>query len=390
MNQSTNGANGVESKYSPNEIKEIALSDILADFQWNSRGQKWRQVGQPGQPTPKDNVADEGHSILDLMNSLAERGQDDPIVLRPNVKPDGSPGKGGKFLIVCGFRRFEATKRNAEKLDTKHPTIRAVIRTDLNEATARSLNMRENTARDNLSGPDLAWGIYTMHVENKKAGIPDSAKSIAEDIGKNQAWVNQLLTIMKNAQGITVKVDGKDVPMATAWRDAEMPLSANAMKQVTDVKEPEGRIVKFEELSKAQAEKAAGKDKTKPGDAWVMREKATAEKAGFTLGHLKALGHVEFSGGKMAWVAKAAQEICNIRELKSKENPEGATQAQVDSIVEAMKAGILKGLEEPGRMAAEAEQAATDKEEKAAAAKEKHDAAREKAKAKADKSATAN
>ncbi len=63
----------------------------------------------------------EGHSIVKLAESIAERGQDDPIVVRLNPTKSKE-----KYSVVDGFRRYEATMRNAK--GDKSATIRAVVR----------------------------------------------------------------------------------------------------------------------------------------------------------------------------------------------------------------------------------------------------------------------
>ncbi len=93
----------------PNSILDIPLKEIFADFEWNSRGQSWRKVGQPEAAAKDGSKTSEGHSIVELAESIAERGQDDPIVVRLNPTKSKE-----KYSVVVGFRRYEATMRNAK------------------------------------------------------------------------------------------------------------------------------------------------------------------------------------------------------------------------------------------------------------------------------------
>ncbi len=344
-----------------NLIQDIPLKDILADFEWNSRGQAWRKVGQPAAEAKDGAKTSEGHSIVELAASISERGQDDPIVVRLNTTKSKE-----KYSVVVGFRRYEATTRNAN--GDKSATIRAVVRV-LSEAQARTLNLTENVARENLSIADLAWGFSETKKAYAAAGTPISNNTLSKIIGKNQAWVNQLVGIAEKGTAVAVEVNGSSVPMVEAWRDAEKPLPANVMSRVLGKKTPEEQIQAYAEETKKYSEKAGEPDP----HAWLESAKEKAEKSGFLLGLLKAEGHISFKGS--AWVAKCIRDLAKFKADKTPEYKEGATEAQIAKIVKAAISGIERGEAEPARLEAEAEEHAAKEAEK----KEKANAALKKA-----------
>jgi ParB/RepB/Spo0J family partition protein len=87
------------------------------------------------------NVRKELGDITDLENSIEAKGVLQPIVVRP--------GKGGKYAIIIGGRRFRAAKNVGLK------TIPALVR-DMKDEEAFAMSATENMKRDNLSPNDEA------------------------------------------------------------------------------------------------------------------------------------------------------------------------------------------------------------------------------------------
>lgn len=244
--------------------KEIPISQIQVDHSWNSRGKRWREAAN-----------DEDTKFDGLVASIRARGLDEPVCIRPNPDPKSKQ----PFSLVYGFRRFEAISLIAAEDKLKEPSILAVVR-HLNEAEARSLNVRENTVRNNLHVPDLAWAIAEMG----KAGNTDLG--IAGEIGKTQGYVSMLHRIMK----------GTSPKVLQHWRDSIVPLQVKSMLSVLqaasekDEKLHEKQMEKYMELVKAQMEKAKEKTDEEKASAKVEGLKKKAEAFGFVLGQLDALG----------------------------------------------------------------------------------------------------
>lgn len=247
-------------------VRAIPLTQIIADTKWNARREDFTE----------DSGAEGAESeFKDLVASLASKGQDEPVTVRP---------KGKKFELIAGFRRYAALMFLAEQSkSTKDATINAIER-DLSDVEARSLNLRENTARDDLKGPDLAFGVYDLYVQRTKAngGVAPTETAMAQELGKNQAYIGRLLNIMKHC----------DTKITSAWRAAKMQLSVSEMLAISKV-EKDRQWEEYEEKVKGKA------DRSKDGKAAVGRgmageaAKRRAEIIGSLIGKLERLDLIQ-------------------------------------------------------------------------------------------------
>ena len=108
-------------KYDPDKVYAVPLNLIYADQEFNCRGDI--------DPT----------SIIDLASDIKDRGLDQPITLQPWT--DKEPYK---FRIVAGYRRFKAHQF------LQKPTIRGLVKENLDPLEARILNLSENIQRQDL------------------------------------------------------------------------------------------------------------------------------------------------------------------------------------------------------------------------------------------------
>lgn len=237
----------------------IALSQIAIDETFNVRSSLDDAGGKEEDP----------NGMNGLIDSILTVGQDEPVVVRPN--PKAKDREKQPYALTAGFRRFEAIKRIALKLDEKAPTIKAVVR-EMNESEAVAFNIRENTARENLSGPDLAFGVHAMSSFDPQA----DGTSIAKELGMTQPYISKLLRIM-------TKTDPK---VAARWRKDPLKLSVNKMEEIS----------KLDMAKQAEAYKAlqlAGQkqpvdpaDPTRGQNAWITSAKENAKAIGKMLGSL--------------------------------------------------------------------------------------------------------
>lgn len=247
-------------------IVNIPLRDIVADFSWNTRSGDWTK-GEGDDEGDKG-----GHSFADLVASIENKGQDTPATVRP---------KGKKFELIVGFRRFKAISVIAEKLKNKDATIKCVVKA-LNDAEARSENLRENTGRENLEGPDLAFGIWDLFRLHKDAngGKEPTTTALANEISKNQSYVALLLRIMANVKPSLTK----------AWREAPVQLSVREMDVI-------GKLENKEEQEKKYKQLLSGKGGGKAGrGAWLDSAKKKAASIGTLLGNLEREELIDTSG----------------------------------------------------------------------------------------------
>ena len=92
--------------------------------------------------------------IKDLVEDIGKNGQQFPVILRPY---EGSR----KFQIVSGFRRSRAI------LELGWDTVKAIVRTDLDDDMAFRVSYLENEKRKNLTGVDKAHAIVKLRIKGK-------------------------------------------------------------------------------------------------------------------------------------------------------------------------------------------------------------------------------
>lgn len=129
-------------EYDPDRVYDIPLKEILVDEEFNCRGFI----------NPMD--------LIDLAKSIKAEGLHTPVFVTPW---DTTPGK--KFKLVAGFRRYKAHILNEDdeeyqtKRGPKAHTIRALVKSGLDDAEARWLNLSENLQRTNLNMKQEAHAI---------------------------------------------------------------------------------------------------------------------------------------------------------------------------------------------------------------------------------------
>ncbi len=140
-------------------MHEIPINEIYSDDEFNCRGQ----------------IAP--HDVLDLANSIRDRGLMNPIMIQPVADVEGGLPDGKKYRIVAGHRRFKAC------LILQQETIAAFIREGLSEIDSRIINLEENFARKDLNILQEAKALGQLHT----AGV--ARETVAKRIGKSGAWV---------------------------------------------------------------------------------------------------------------------------------------------------------------------------------------------------------
>jgi ParB-like chromosome segregation protein Spo0J len=207
MSNDKGTAHATASEILPEEvIKHIPISDIFADFDWNSRSQAdvRNEQSDAVQDTTSGRRDVEGTGLKGLALTIRAAGQDTPVILKNTANGKSISGKktDKPYELICGFRRFVAIGllneaehlEQAKKLgqntvpNTANGTIRAVVR-KLTNTEAKLLNGRENTARSNLRAQD------TMMLVRDLAKDGMNQTQIADGLGISQPYVNKLLAI---------------------------------------------------------------------------------------------------------------------------------------------------------------------------------------------------
>ncbi len=252
----------VETTDSGEIVINVPISDIDTSFE-NQRTGDWSKGDSKESAT--------GNSFKELKVSIRETGQQDPVLLRY------FKGKGGKkYQLIAGFRRLLAIKENAADAgNAKAATIKAIVR-DLTDLQAFEAHVLENTARDDLSGPDLAFAAYNLGEKYRLAGTTLSGNAIAARIGKNQSYISMLLRIVGGAPKV-----------AKLWREAPIQLSVNEMARIAKLKEPAEQEKAYNDLLK-RAEDTAGAGPG--GKDWIASASERARKSAAMIGSLEREG----------------------------------------------------------------------------------------------------
>jgi ParB-like chromosome segregation protein Spo0J len=202
--------------------------------------------------------------------------QDTPVELRLTGKEDKP------YQLVKGFRRHKAVTVVAAKFGLKEPTIRAIV-AELDGVEARVNNLAENVARQNLTTPDFAWGLWQLKLEGRRNGIELSGTAIAARLGRNQAYVDKLLSIMANCKpNITRR-----------WRETPKAITVLSMLAVSKMPKGEQDAAFAKLLGDVELKKDGG---VKAKNGWLDATKKKARDFGEVLGTLERMGLIDTSG----------------------------------------------------------------------------------------------
>ena len=127
-------------------------------------------------PSPHNNRT--SFEVESLAASIKAQGLIEPIVVREQ------PTKQGKYEIVCGERRWRATKHAGLT------TIASIIR-DLSDEEAREITLAENMQREDLSALEQAQGVQAY----LDMGWPIAR--IAKQLGQTRQWIASRAQICK-------------------------------------------------------------------------------------------------------------------------------------------------------------------------------------------------
>ncbi len=151
------------------EVRDIPLDEIFCDSDFNCRGGVIRPI-----------------DVIPLAKSISAEGLFQPILLQPW---DKVPGK--KYRIVAGHRRFTAMK-----LVEGATSIASIINEKLDDLKARTINIQENIARENLNIKQEARALEHFW----KAGWEQT--EIAQQFNQTLNWVKVRLDLLRLPEDI--------------------------------------------------------------------------------------------------------------------------------------------------------------------------------------------
>lgn len=229
-----------------------------------------------------------GNSFEEIKSSIKAEGQLEPCL--------GRPGKNGKVQIYAGYRRVKAIQQLAQESGTEKTATVAVWVKDRSDLQVADANLIENSGRDDLQAPDLAWGVYYMQQRHLQAGTKLSDHEVADRIGKNQSYISMLLRIVKNAPKV-----------AKQWQENTVQLSVNTMHKISKLgkdlpvaEREEMQQKEYDKLLKAGSGNGTGA--APGGKNWYDTAITRATNQGTYLGQLEREGliAVQLSNGQWA------------------------------------------------------------------------------------------
>jgi ParB/RepB/Spo0J family partition protein len=244
------------------KIVRIPIAQIEVNPAWNSRCRS--AVLAEGEEDPSTGMGSNG--IRGLVASIRVAGQSSPV----DVIPNGKSAIGKPYFLVAGFRRIEALSRIAKEDNDPAPAVDAIVR-DLSPVAARLLNLRENTARDDLRGADLVYGVSLLI----QAAPKMTGTAIAQELNKSQTHISKILKMLNRV----------DPELIKHWRDTPgNPVTMQNMVELANLEDYELQKKTYYELFRGTLSTSAGDDKKK--NDWKASAKRRATKMGTLLGTL--------------------------------------------------------------------------------------------------------
>lgn len=225
------------------------MSEVLVDYNWNARSRTdLERVIPKGGALGGYNAEAEATGMGQFRGTANEPGLIEQLVLQGQRSPcDARPVPKGKhkYELTAGFRRHyalaEIAKSNIKWGDehpiiadptwsAKKPTILLLVKQQTN-AQARERNLSENTARTQLSTPDLAFGLADLARELK---IETREEPTNEDLGRrisrSAGTVSNLRKVMRLPSVVTAHWRNGGEAMIAGQRVISLgPISLDAM-----------------------------------------------------------------------------------------------------------------------------------------------------------------
>jgi len=192
------------------QISYIPLSSIVAKFEWNGR---YLGGGDTPAWTLDSGSEEEVNDFTALKMSIADRGQDTPVTVRP---------KGPKFELVEGFRRFRALEELAKEKGDKNAVIKALVR-EYDDLEARLANARANTERDGYRPADLCWLVGQVALEYSRKKVKATQQALSSDFGITQPYLAKLLGICSDLDPLILE----------SWRQSFRDMAVTSIYEIS-------------------------------------------------------------------------------------------------------------------------------------------------------------
>lgn len=222
-------------------------------------------------------VKDDENSFESLCESLETKGQEMPVILRPNPskRPDKKP-----YQLVAGFRRVAGIAKLATE-GKKTPHVIGVIR-ELSDMQAVQTNAVENTSRYGLSQADQCWACMVNKNAMIAEGIQVTDDMVAKILGLSQHWVNRLIRLANKL----------DLGVLEKWRQESVKINLGVIEKIAKLDKSK-QDAAYDLAVKAASGSGNDSESTTPQrgpNSWI----GACEKEAAAVGTL--LANLEFNG----------------------------------------------------------------------------------------------
>jgi hypothetical protein len=275
----------------------VPLSDVFLDYEFNARS----RANVEGTPDAQESGGPEELSL-----SLRTKGQDFPVVLRPNTHEKGKVRRKNEttghlewwwppYELVDGFRRDVAiTALNADEKLREHSKetgvpivpnvpndqIAADVR-PLDDLQATLLNGRAGIARNNLEPPDMMAHIVKLTRPPFSMAVSD----IAEDQGLS------LVTTHRYATAGNALIPS----ILSHWRFGGSFEGAASSRRLSFEEIEVVSKQKKEDQAQVYKDALIGKEKRSKDKDWLHTATQTAARMGTLLGRLEVEGVIRLT-----------------------------------------------------------------------------------------------
>jgi ParB family transcriptional regulator, chromosome partitioning protein len=227
-------------KVDQSQVTHLPMSEVWADEDFNCRGQI----------IPLD--------VIDLANNIKENGLIQPIIVQPYDK--GPPGT--KYRVVAGYRRHKAHQVNEAQF------IDCIIRTDLDDANAKLLNLSENLNRQDLNLLQEAKALQQIGM------FKLTQQEIANKLNVSRTWVQTRLYVLRLPPEIQKEVEAGWIKVEHVYALQNLPVERQLeeVKAIKEVRQSEGKRVRVATSKKKIRKNPHDKMKRDPAQVNKMLE----------------------------------------------------------------------------------------------------------------------
>ncbi|MCX5814559.1 MAG: ParB/RepB/Spo0J family partition protein [Proteobacteria bacterium] len=222
----------------------------------------------------RSGIDTEGESFKSLMESIKDRGVLEPVLVTP---------KDGKYLLLCGERRYLAV----QKLGSESIPVR-IVNTITQKDEILAYQLTENLQREDLNPIDQAKGIlayiqakhtdkgydvdgvmnelanYDLKPDSVSPEVTDTLSVIAEIVGKSIRTLSRTISLLKLPPDVQAEIRSGNLPVSQGYLFAANLDCPDLMTIFTDILKTPVTYIALERMLTAYKKVKPDPANTKP------------------------------------------------------------------------------------------------------------------------------